>query len=324
MLAALLAAVLLAACGDSVAPPDPLVLVALELPAEVHVDALRDSVRLPADLVYDDGSRVPLEGGAWSGDGAAAATLHPDGWIWTRAEGEFEAGVAYEGFEATTRVVVHRVGRVTLTFDDGWRSARTVALPALAAAGIRASVAVVSGTVGWDTYLDRADLQALHEAGWAFVSHSVTHADLMTLSAAEVDAELLDSRAWILAQGLRLGDVFIVPYHSWGHREREAVRHHYAAARGATAGMTSPPFVTEWRPVDPYTITALDASEMLRTGAGRSTIMAHVEDAIARGLLLDLMFHDIPPQDISAFHALVADLRAVGDRIFTWYELYPG
>jgi hypothetical protein len=312
---------MMAACGDATGPAPR--LVGLELPDTVHLDAIRDSVRLPAELVYHDGYRELLTVGAWTGNGGDAATLHPDGWVWTRGEGAFVAAVTYETLSASTVVVVRREGRILLTFDDGWRSARTVALPALGDAGLTGSVALVVEAVGWEAYLERADLDVLHNAGWAFVSHTMTHADLTTLSAADMEWELSASRSWIRDQGLRMADVFIVPYHSWGERERAAVLRHYAAARGATVDHTWPEFVAEWRPVDPYGITTLDASAMLRTAAGRAEIMARVRDAIAAGQLVDLMFHDIPAADVGAFHALVAELASVRDRVFTWADLYP-
>jgi hypothetical protein len=98
-------------------------------------------------------------------------------------------------------------------------------------------------------------------------------------------------------------------------RERSAVRRHHAAARGATVDFTWPEFVAERRPADPYGITTVDASALLRTAAGRSEIMTRVRDAIAAGQLLDLMFHDIPAEDVTSFQALVAELAQVRDRI---------
>jgi hypothetical protein len=140
------------------------------------------------------------------------------------------------------------------------------------------NVAVVTATLGWPAFLDRHDMQALHDAGWAFVSHSVSHADLTTLSDTELEAELTHSREWILAEQLRFGDVFVVPYHEWGDRERSAIRRHYAAARGA---------------------------------------------AIDGGFLLDIMFHDVPPEETQDFLALVDALATVRDRVSTWADLYP-
>jgi peptidoglycan/xylan/chitin deacetylase (PgdA/CDA1 family) len=315
--------VALAACGDAAGPgPEPQ-LIGLELPDTVHLDAIRDSVRLPAELIYSNGHREPLTDGAWSGNGGDAATLHPDGWIWTRGEGALDASVSYASLSASTVVVIRRQGRILITFDDGWRSARTVALPALTEAGLTATVAVVVDAIGWDAYLNPGDLDALKAAGWAFVSHSMTHADLPFLSAEDLEWELAESRAWLLGQGLRTADAFIVPYHSWGERERAAVQRHYRAARGATVDWVWPEFVAEWRPVDPFGITSIDASSLLRTAEGRAEIMARVRHAITAGQLLDLMFHDIQTADVDGFRALVAELASERLRLFTWADLFP-
>jgi peptidoglycan/xylan/chitin deacetylase (PgdA/CDA1 family) len=319
--AAAITAAALAACGDGTGPETR--VVALDLPDSVRVDAIRDSVRLPAELVFADGQREPLSGGVWSGAPGDAATLYPDGWIWTRANGEFTATVTYDTLSANTRVVIRREGRIVITFDDGWRSARTVALPALQDAGLVGNVAVVTGTLGWPAFLDRQDMQDLHDAGWAFVSHSVTHGDLTTLSEAELEAELTQSREWILAEQLRFGDVFVVPYHEWGDRERNAIRRHYAAARGATVDATDPTFVAEWRPADSYSITTIDGSALARTHEGRQEVMAWVLDAIVGGFLLDIMFHDVPPEETHGFLALVDALANVRHRVSTWADLYP-
>lgn len=319
----IMALAVLAACGDATGPGPDRRVTGLALPDTVRLDAIRDSVLLPAELVYEDGHREPLVVGEWTGDGGDAATLHSDGWVWTRDEGHFVATVRHDTLSASTRVVIRREGRIILTFDDGWRSARTVALPALSAAGLVGNVAVVVQTVGWPAFLDRSQLQDLHDAGWAFVSHSLSHDSLTTLAAADLDVELAESRQWILDQGLRMGDAFIVPFHDWGQREREAIRRHYAAARGATVDATWPEVVAEWRPEDPYGITTLDASELVRTSHGRADLMAWVRDAIEHGQLLDLMFHDIPSADVTAFHALVAELAGVRDRVFTWADAYP-
>jgi peptidoglycan/xylan/chitin deacetylase (PgdA/CDA1 family) len=319
--ACLLGAAVLWACGDAAGPD--IDVSGIAAPDMVHVDAIPDSVRLAAELVYRSGDQEALAGGEWSGDNDAVAIVHPDGWVHAVAEGEVTATVRYDRFETSTRVVVQRAGRILLTFDDGWRTVHTVALPALADADLVASVAVIIESVGWPAFVDRDQLQDLHDAGWAAVSHSLTHAQLPTLTDQELEAELADSRQWLLDQGLRTGDAFIVPYHDWGDRERDAVRRHYAAARGATTDATYPEFVARWRPDDPYTVTSVDASALLRTPDGRAEILHRVEEAIQEGLLLDLMFHDIPPDDAQAFQALVDALAPYRDRVFTWADIAP-
>jgi hypothetical protein len=212
----------LAARGDAAGPGPQPHLVGLELPDTVHLDGIRDSVRLSAALIYSDGHREPLTVGAWTGNGGDAATLHTDGWVWTRGERAFEASVRFASLSASTVGVVRRP-----------RS------------------------------------------------------------------------------------------HSWGERERAAVRRHYGAARGATVDWSWPEFVADWRPVDPFGITTIDASFLLRTAEGRAEIMTRVRNAISAGQLLDLMFHDVPTEDVDAFRALVSELASVRHRLFTWADLYP-
>jgi peptidoglycan/xylan/chitin deacetylase (PgdA/CDA1 family) len=104
----------------------------------------------------------------------------------------------------------HVRGReLVVTFDDGFKNLLTNAAPALAEHGIRACVYLVTELVGSDgedpwqrrlhlprpieplTWDDATRLLALgHEIG----SHTRTHADLVSLTGDELDAELRGSR----------------------------------------------------------------------------------------------------------------------------------
>lgn len=104
----------------------------------------------------------------------------------------------------------HTRGReVVVTFDDGFKNVLTNAAPALAEHGIRACFFLVTELVGSDgdgawrrrlhlprpieplSWDDATRLLALgHEIG----SHTRTHADLVSLSRKELDAELRGSR----------------------------------------------------------------------------------------------------------------------------------
>src|SRR2546425_11821268 len=94
---------------------------------------------------------------------------------------------------------------VIITFDDGYRSNRDVALPLLQQHGFRATIFLVAGRVGgtnaWDPdeiqepLLDAAAIRAMQARGIEFGSHSATHARLTALHPAAVLRELRDSRA---------------------------------------------------------------------------------------------------------------------------------
>lgn len=96
---------------------------------------------------------------------------------------------------------------VVFSFDDGYRSVAHLALPVLAQAGFVATTFVISNRLGaandWDPgmadtpamqLMSETDVRALVDAGWEIGSHGRTHRSLPTATAAELHAELADSR----------------------------------------------------------------------------------------------------------------------------------
>jgi peptidoglycan/xylan/chitin deacetylase (PgdA/CDA1 family) len=115
-----------------------------------------------------------------------------------------------------------------LTFDDGYRSMVTSALPCLAAFGYPAVLFVPTAYVGdvnrfdadsaqpvepmctWD------DLRRLEAGGVSVESHGVTHRSFTALSPAEIETELATSRA-VLEQELgKTVELFAFPYGEGG------------------------------------------------------------------------------------------------------------
>lgn len=121
---------------------------------------------------------------------------------------------------------------IVLTFDDGLRDFQTNAAPILIRHGFPATLFVVTGRMGrtsrWnaggrrDPLLTRDDLAALRAQGFSVGSHTVSHADLRTLSDAALNRELDESRATIA----EMGETFIpfaYPGGTFTQRERDAV-----------------------------------------------------------------------------------------------------
>ena len=90
---------------------------------------------------------------------------------------------------------------VTLGFDDA-RETQLVALPLLAAHGMRASFFINSGNVGTRGYLDYARLAEIQAAGHELGGHTVDHEVLTTLSPAETTHQACDDRQALAAAGL--------------------------------------------------------------------------------------------------------------------------
>lgn len=99
------------------------------------------------------------------------------------------------------------VKSVAITLDDGYQDAYTVAYPILRRFGARATVFVVTDTLGTPGHLSWTDVQAMRP--WvASESHTVHHWDLTQLSPAQRQEELDASRQALKARlGARVTDI---------------------------------------------------------------------------------------------------------------------
>ena len=83
---------------------------------------------------------------------------------------------------------------VVLTFDDGHRSNRSLALPILQQFGFRAVFFITTGWINTPYYLRSKDIRILAEAGMGIGSHGVTHTYFDELNEAKIEEELAFSR----------------------------------------------------------------------------------------------------------------------------------
>lgn len=120
-------------------------------------------------------------------------------------------------------------GLVAVTFDDGYRDNIELGLPVIKAAGIRATVYVVSGDVGkkavvWRESASKTpsdlmsweELRSLEAEGWEIGSHAAEHIHLGTRTPEE--QRTLIARSWADFES-NLGhkpDSFAYPYGSYG------------------------------------------------------------------------------------------------------------
>ena len=217
-------------------------------------------------------------------------------------------------------------GMMTITFDDGWLSAYTRALPTLRAHGLHGNIAVVTDYVdlGFVGFMSLPQLQAAHQDGWSIVSHTVAHPDLTTISDDELELQLSASKAWLQDKGFNGSSVFIVPYHSFGDRELAAIRRHYSAARIANANFYVPARFEDWPADNPYGLTAIEAEfAPYTTEAGRLVLEQQIETALTDGKFVDLLFHDIAQEDFAAFQEAIAMLARFRRNVRPYHELFP-
>ena len=130
---------------------------------------------------------------------------------------------------------------VALTFDDGFQSVFTDALPVLRDHGAPAHLFLTTGLVRGDNcgrahdvsslpMLDWKQVEALHAAGVRMESHTANHPDLRTLADASIAAECDAADRVITARLGRHPRYFAYPYGANDERVRAIIRSRYAAA----------------------------------------------------------------------------------------------
>ena len=119
-----------------------------------------------------------------------------------------------------------------LTFDDGWRSSLTAALPLLERLGVRATFFVTPGLLGAQhpdvegeagRLLDESEARALHDAGMELGSHTLSHPDLRLLDDAELRREVEESKRSLERLTGEPCRVFAYPYGLFDARVERAV-----------------------------------------------------------------------------------------------------
>ena len=159
-----------------------------------------------------------------------------------------------------------------ISFDDGYETVRSVALPVLRELGFRATVFVITGRCGGDnawagqpasiprmSLLDWKGLAELIAADWEVASHGTDHRPFTDLDDAEVIAQLegaLDAVQRNLGVGMPL---MAYPYGAHDDRVRRLVRQFHAAAFGvrlAAAGAADLAAADAIPRIDSYSLRA--------------------------------------------------------------------
>lgn len=139
---------------------------------------------------------------------------------------------------------------VVITFDDGFESIYTAAFPILAEYGFAATVFLVTGYCGrqndWPhqplaipcrPLLAWPQIRQLHEHGIEFGAHTITHPWLDRLAPADIEREVLASKAAIEDQLGHAVHVFAYPYGRYTPAVRAIVGRAFSGACSTRLGL---------------------------------------------------------------------------------------
>ncbi len=207
--------------------------------------------------------------------------------------------------------------QVTFTFDDGLAN-QLVGQQLLDKYGMVGTFYVNSGTIGLPGFMTRADLGQLQTKGHEIGGHTVSHANLPTLSADEQNRQICQDRNTLLSWGHTVTS-FAYPFVGYDATTKAAAQHcGYNSARiagdlRAPYGCTDCPTTETVPPVDRYAIRTADDIHSNWTLANLRNLVTRAEQA---GGWLPLNLHHIcstgcPVESISpaVFEQFLAWLR---------------
>ncbi|MFL5343758.1 MAG: polysaccharide deacetylase family protein [Hyalangium sp.] len=202
--------------------------------------------------------------------------------VWHRVLGELVVALLLGAGPAWASAPFQR-GLVSITVDDGFASQFTAARPALNARGLPATYFLVTEPLrnGWAGYMTVPQVQTLLAEGNELGAHTMTHRDLTTLSATEVETELRDSQAWLKTQfGLQAVPSFASPYGAYNASVLATVQKYYGSHRTVSAGQN-------FKDSNILQLRSYDVN----SGVSVDTVRTWIDAAAADGSWLILTFH---------------------------------
>jgi hypothetical protein len=178
-------------CSSDITPHSPIVRVN----ASHQWGIVPFDVEFGIELAVDDSVLSVV----WDFDGDGLADTSGTEMHWTFSDAvdqEVRAWVSTQGhgmLTASTPISGHSA-LMSITFDDGQMTVRTVAYSILEARGLTATAYIVPTWLNGAWYMSWNDLDFLQDHGWDIGSHTMTHPDLTKVDSTALHYELSQSR----------------------------------------------------------------------------------------------------------------------------------
>jgi peptidoglycan/xylan/chitin deacetylase (PgdA/CDA1 family) len=175
-------------------------------------------------------------------------------------------------------------GLVTLTFDDGWQDIYTNGLPLMNKYGLTSTQYIVSGYVNGPKYMTAAQIKAFQSKGHEIGSHTVSHANLVTLTPAQLTAELQNSQTQIRSLfGTNTAFNIASPYGSYNDNVVTNMKKYYRSHRSTDVGFNSKDNF------NPYNIVV----QNVEADTSNAQVAAWANKAQAENTWLVLVYHQV-------------------------------
>ena len=128
---------------------------------------------------------------------------------------------------------------ITVTFDDGWESTYTQALPLLQKYGIPSTQYVLSGTADDKNYMSFKQMINAQKAGHDIQCHSIDHANLTTVDHAKLIKELTECKTVLDSKLHTTIKDFASPYGASNATTIAAIKKTYRSHRNTNGDITT-------------------------------------------------------------------------------------
>lgn len=203
-------------------------------------------------------------------------------------------------------------GRVSIAFDDGYASTRSIALPRLSPYRMPATCYVITDILGKEEQLKLEDLYALRDQhDWEIAGHALTVAahnkpnGLDDLEGEELEEELDGLRAWMDEHGFARR-TFAYPKGAAGQEVRKIIKSQYGGGRVTARGPETNPTR------DDYIVRGWSINSSFDTVAA---IKEAITNASQRGEWLVLTFHKLVTTPAAETEFATADFDEIVDHI---------
>jgi peptidoglycan/xylan/chitin deacetylase (PgdA/CDA1 family) len=198
-------------------------------------------------------------------------------------------------------------GMISFRFDDGTQSQYQYALPILRNAGFAGTDYLIINQLDSGSrrsYMDWDQAQLMYQAGWEIGSHSKTHSDLTTLSDADLETELRDSKAAFDSHGIPVTS-FVSPYGaSNAHTVSHIAKYYQNHSSGNASNLNSYPF-------SDYNVTV---HEILNT-TSLATVQGWIGAAASSGKWLVIIMHGLVTANPATEEYTVQDFQSIVDYV---------
>lgn len=206
---------------------------------------------------------------------------------------------------------------ITLTLDDGFASQFMVARPTLQQHHFPVTYFLITNAIrdGWGGYMTQDQVRTLLSEGNEVQSHTLTHPDLTTLTAAQLTSELADSQSW-LVNTFSLPSVshFASPYGQYNANVLSAIGTYYTSHRTQKLGRT---FVDT-------SLLELRSSNA-QSNVSVDTVKSWIDQTVLEKSWLILTFHEFvtgapsasTQYNINDFNAILDYIAARGIKVVT-------